>query len=458
MKKIFLVIGAVSVLMAGLVSCQDTTSNVGSSLVEDDVEIIVATSFTLEGQSVINDRVQSRTTTQLIGRLEAKGFGNLSSEVVTQFMPGLVLDTDNFTENEIDSVKLVMQMSKGAFTGDSLVPMGLKVYPLTHVLENPIYSDFHPSDYYDAADLWGSTVYSASAIGESDSIRALSTRNIEVMLPLDFGKRLYRQYVDNPSTFSTPSTFAQWFPGLYISNSFGRGRVTRIDKTYITMFYHVDGVSEATGNDTIYRYANTLLAVTPEIITNNDIAYDIDSRLKTRVADGQSLIVAPVGYDVEVRFPGREIVDYYRSSGSGIALVNALSMEIPVEAIDNDYGIEPPQTILMVKKSEVDNFFATNSIYDNVNSFVATYDSSTGSYTFSDMRNYILKLLEKEKITDDDVDFVLTPVNIVTETSSSYYSTSSVVTSVAPYITMPVMGRLMLDKAEIKFTFSKQSV
>lgn len=41
-------------------------------------------------------------------------------------------------------MKFVMQMTNGCYTGDSVIPMGLKVYPLTKALPSPIYSNFDP--------------------------------------------------------------------------------------------------------------------------------------------------------------------------------------------------------------------------------------------------------------------------------------------------------------------------
>ena len=74
------------------------------------------------------------------------------------------------------------------------------------------------------------------------------------------------------------------------------------------------------------------------------------------------------------------------------------------------------------------------------------------------MRNYILSMLDKETLAADDYTFTITPVDVVTETSSSGYYTQSYITGINPYVSTPAMGRLLFDKAKIKVTFSKQSV
>ncbi len=456
MKRTVYLLGLVALLVVAVSSCDDVTTTVGSSLVEDRVEVVIDSSFTLTGRSVANRRVQSRTITQLLGRIEAQGYGDLSSTVVTQFMPGIALDTDRFSADNIDSVKLFMQMSNGAYVGDSVMPMGVKVYPLTQTLPSPIYSDFDPSDYYDASDCWGSAIYTATAIGAGDSVRNLAMRSIEVRLPRKLGVDIYNEYKRDPATFQNPQAFARFFPGLYITNSFGNGRVTRIDKSFITMYYHVDGRSETTGRDTTYRYSNSYLAVTPEVITNNNIRYTISPMLTERVDRGEALVVSPTGYDVELTLPARELVAYYHTHAGAISLINSLSVKIPAERIANDYSIQPPATLLMVKKSKADEFFAKNMIPDGVESFYATYSGTTGVYHFSDMRGYMQAMVDKgeSNITDDDLEFVLIPVNVVTE----YVSSTAVVTGITPYITTPSMCRLLIDKAKVTLSFSKQDV
>uniref|UniRef100_UPI00338F754D DUF4270 family protein n=1 Tax=Paramuribaculum intestinale TaxID=2094151 RepID=UPI00338F754D len=162
--------------------------------------------------------------------------------------------------------------------------------------------------------------------------------------------------------------------------------------------------------------------------------------------------------EVTLTMPTRQLIDSYRNGAGSLSVLNSLSMSIPAETITNDYGIEPPENILMVLASEKDKFFAENKINDNKTSFVATYNATTNSYNFSDMRAYLSSMLEKDEITADDYTFVLTAVNIDSEsTSNSYYQTSvTYVTTISPYVTKPAMVKLDLDNAKIKLTYTRQ--
>ena len=53
-------------------SCEESVSQAGSSLVEDEVEIVEDSSFEVKGMSDPNDAVRSRTILQLLGRLSAE--------------------------------------------------------------------------------------------------------------------------------------------------------------------------------------------------------------------------------------------------------------------------------------------------------------------------------------------------------------------------------------------------
>ncbi len=453
--------------MASVTSCEEDSST-GSSLVQDEVEIIMDSTFTVTGRPVSNDLVQSRTVLQLLGSLKAEGYGTLTSDVVCQYMPASVIDTFGVKAEYIDSVKLILTMYKDGFAGDSIAPMGLKVYELNRQLPSPIYSDFDPTGYYDSANPIASASYSGLIDG-ADHVAADESGNIYkdimVTLPKEFGVRLFNRYKESPNTFSTPQAFAEWFPGFYIANSFGSGRVTRISSNMVNVYYRsVHKIADTTNpRDTTLYHVGSYLAVTPEVLTNNNISYTMSPDLKEMADNGETVIVGPTGYDVEFTFPAREILQRYNEDSGALAVINSLTFSVPVKDIENNYGLTPPPYILMVKKSDKDKFFAKSQVNDNLSSFYASYNSVTRSYSFSSMREYIIDLLKKGEVTDEDVEFVICPVlvsflNTATGMYSYYSTQSTVVGAITPYVTEPVMAVLDLENAKVDFTFSKQTV
>lgn len=451
-----------SIALLTLSACDNTSQNIGSSLVQEDSEVVICNDFSVTGHSQLNRRIESRTITQLLGDIHAEGYGNFSSDFVCQFMPAVKLDTDGVTEENIDSIKLLLNYHNGAYVGDSIAPMGLEVYRLNRPLPTPIYSTFDPAEYCDLSEApLGKTVYVGNALGRTDSIQALSFRSIEVKLPVQLARDLFTLYKNNPGAYALPTTFAKYFPGIYVRNSYGAGRVTQIENTLMVMYYHTD-ITDAEGKPAIKRYEGRYFTVTPEVVSNNNIKFVMSPQLQARINAGEEIIVAPVGRDVQLTFPITDVIDFYNANRGSISVVNTLAMQIPAEVIANDYGIEPPSSLLMVLEKDRDSFFLDNSLPDNKKSFLAEYNAGDHIYNFSSLREYLLELLNKypdpTQIPAEEYTFCLTPVSLTTEQNSNGYQNSVYVSAVTPYIGKPAMVRLNLADAKITFQFSKQTL
>lgn len=442
-----------------LFSCGDTDS-IGSSLMQSENTIIIEDGFTLTGHSVENDKVQSRTAMMLLGSIDAEEYGHFESDFVTQFMPVAKIDTTLTSAAAIDSVKLKMMFAPGNFVGDSIIPMGLEVYRLTADLKAPIFSDFDPSDYYDHSKVIGSAIYDASDLELTDSLKELDHRDIYVDLPLELGTELFNLYQTKPEVYNDPQAFAKKFPGIYVRNSYGAGRVTQIGAAILQLYYHYD-TTTSEGNDTTYNYIGSFYSATPEVLSNNNIAYEIASSLEEKVAEGQQLIVAPAGLDVEMTFPLLDVINYYHQNSGTLSVINNLTLSIPATDISNEYGIDPPAQLLMVLKKDKDDFFANSEVTNGITSFYAEFSDETDTYDFSSLRNYLLDALQREgELTEEDFTFILTPVTVDSETVYDSYSGGYqvYVKSIVPYVQQPAMARLRLDNAKVVLTFTDQRI
>lgn len=457
-SRIFPALAGCLLVLSGLLmgSCKET-SNIGGSLVQEQLMVVVDSAYTVSGHSVALTAVRSRTTDQLLGSINVPGYGQLSSSVVTQFLSATTLDS-TFTAADLDSIVLNLQYAVGGFIGDSVAPMGLSIYELTRALPSPIFSNFDPAGYYKSTPM-ARVVYNASTM-ESDSLKSLLVRSIRVKLPREFGQELYRAYEEHPEYYSTPELFnTHVFPGFYLANSFGSGRMTLVQRTTMRMYLrHISEAADGT-RDTVSG-THDYYMVTPEVLSNNNLDYTIDPALTAKAEGGAALMVAPCGYETELVFPTREVIASYRNAPGDIKLVNSLSFSIPTDSIANDYQVGIPPYALLVRKDKRDEFFANNNLPDNISSFYASYDSTTKQYSFSSMRGYLMEMLSKETVTEDDCTFILCPVTVNFEqtTNTSYYgTTSSVESSVVPYVMSPAMVELRLDKSKINFTYSLQS-
>ena len=451
MKYTFLSLITILVLFCSL-SCNET-SNIGITLMDENVSIYVDSNYTVTGRTVETPVVQSRTLSQLIGAINAPGYGTIHSDFVSQFMSSTAIDTVNMTAENIDSVKMFLQMERNAFVGDSLVPMYLDVYRITKDLPYPIYTDFNPEGYYDATAPLASAIYTASTFNEPDSIKELESIYVQLKLPTEIAREIFLSYKKNPAAFLEPDIFTkEVFKGVYVRSSYGSGRISDFSLNSMRFYYHKDSVSETTNNDTIIQYYGDYLAATPEVIVNNNVNYTPAKEILDMVAANEKIIIAPAGYEIEFEFPAKEIIANYDKYKDDLRVVNTLTFEIPVDTIGNKFNISAPPYVLMVLKNKKDEFFANNKLADNITSFYATYDSTNGRYYFSGMRDYLLNLLTKEEISADDYTFVLTPVQIESELDA--YSSSYVVSRIIPYVSSPAMAKILLEDAKIIFTYS----
>lgn len=455
------VLSALAIVALLLTSC-DNSPSIGSSITADTVEIVTVSDFTVTGSTMPNNKVQSRTVIELLGAINADEYGSLYSDFVTQFMPSAQIETEGVV---IDGLTLRMAIPKTAgIVGDSLAPMGLEVYELNRDLQYPIYSNFGEdvSNYYDSSNPIASKTYTFTTAGQSDSIQALSYVEISVPMPLELANRLFDIYKENQENYLIPERFAQKFPGIYVRSNFGNGRVSKIGATIMTMDYHVNDVNDE-GKDTTYYYSGNYYAVSPEIITNNNINFEMSQSLKERYDNGENLLVAPIGLDMEIQFPINDILNNYIDNSGLISVVNGLAFTLPVEEIENEHGIAPPPYILMVRSDKKDEFFAKNQITDNLTSFLGTYNSTYNRYEFPDMRAYLVDQINKGAASPSEYTYTLTPVTVNTETnaSSSYYyygTTSTTVSSIVPYVETPAMAKILLDEAKIVLSYSKQTL
>ena len=447
------------------VSCTDDT--IGSSLIDTRSAIIEDSAFSITGKSVANTRLLARTSTQLLGVIRSAGYGTLSSQVVTEFMPSTMIDTMGVTADMIDSCKLVLRIPQNGFTGDKETPMQMSVYRLKKQLPSPLYSDFDPRDYYDASGLLGVAPYSpqsaTTAYSTQNSQNTTAYLETYVPIPVSLAREIFKEFKENPETFNTPSAFSAFFPGMYITNTFGSGRMMNFSNTELKVFYRkhmttLEGAdSIAEGQERVY------MAASPEALSDNIFSLQVDSDVQERIDEGQAIVMAPAGYEVQVQFPIQDIIDRFeKGAGENLAMLNSMTLTLPVELISNENGIVPPKHLLMVKTSKKDQFIAGDSLTNNKDSFYATYDAETKTYVFSGLRAYVLNIINKQGgiATDDDVNFTITPVDVATyTTTASYYTTSTtIVTKISPMVSAPAIVRLRLKDAKIKIIYNKQLV
>ena len=459
--------------VALLASCSDDTSKIGPELTTDDTSITLdSISYNLETKAVAYDNFDSRTGNLMLGSLDVKEYGSLNCSFVSRLISVTKLNVPDslLLPERVDSCKLRLAIARGDLTGDSLTPQKIAAYRLTKQLPAGITNQFNPDGYYDPAKPLGNRAYTTSLISDSDSAFLNIGKNYSaffVDLPIDkaLGKEIFTQYKEHPEIFQWPQTFAQYFPGIYVNPVFGKGCVANVQQILLAVYYHyLTEKTTITEGDTIKKQVHTAALVypfssAPEVLSSNNISYKVSDYIKNLVASGDNVITTPGGYLMKIKFPAQDLVNRYNNGDRNLSMVNDLIFSIPAEVIGNEYGIEATPNLLLIKSSEMEDFFANNKLPDNKTSFTATYNSVGKKYTFTSMRQYILDMIAKGTVSEEDCDFTIVPVDITSETETGYYGNSTTyVTKCTPYTSKPTMTRLHTEDALAVFSFSSQYI
>lgn len=484
--KIKSLIFAALLPLVALCACEDETSPIGNSLVADQVSITVDTlELKLNASSVFEDNFDSRTQTKMLGRINVPEYGSLNCSFITQLLSVSKLNVpdsikskflehlkDPSKDNPVDSMRMLVVVPRGSLTGDSLAPQQLTAYGLKDKIPSDINSTTNLSGLYDNSTKLGSKSYTLSALAMNDSLFQLQNYiTIPVMMPDRLTQKVFKDYCNNPEWFAWPSYIDHYpdFKGVYVEQNFGNGCVGLVSTVrFYTYWHYMAQVYQKKDDDSDeYEYVPTLtrdsvclFASQPEVLSANHIKYEKSDYLQNLADNGKAIITTPGGYHVDITFPAQDIINNYEGQLQSMAVISKLTFEIPAEAIENEYGLDVAPHLLMVKESEREAFFRENKVPDGKTSFYAPYNSTTKSYTFSGMRDYIMELIAKggSSLTEADTKFSLVPVIVSTEDVSSYSSSATYVTRCAQYIGRPTMTELDTDHAIICFTFTQQTL
>lgn len=451
-------------------SCEDETSKIGPSIAPGEVNITIdSITYDINASVKESDIFDSRSGNLLLGNLEIPEYGKLNCSFVTRLMcaPKLNVPDSLFFPERVDSCKFMMTVVRGNLTGDSLSPQKVAVYMLNKQLPSDINNLFDPTGYYDPSNPMGSRSFIVSNIAGTDTAY-IKRKYVSIDVPLGekFGKEIFEKYKNEPEIFQWPQTLAEYIPGFFVNQTFGKGCVVNISEAFVAVYYHKKvEVKTIVDKDTTIKVVNQRdsvlpFTISPEVLSSNKVTYNISEFLRQRIDDGETILTTPSGFSVNFKFPAAELIERYESMNKNLSTISELLFSIPAESIDNNMGIGYAPNLLMIKTKDVEDFFAKNKIPDGLSSFTATYNSVSKKYQFSSLRNYITSLIKKGEIEEEDVDFTIIPVDISYEEVGNNYtgSSSTYVTKCVPYALKPTVTKLDTKNTLIVFSFSSQII
>ncbi len=443
MKNRLFILG-VGLGLAILGGCNDELSEVGSSIQPDgDKSFVYVDSFQLSAKTVLMDSVYARTTSGLLGEIYDPLYGNIKSDYLCQFYCPENYQFQNTPLNGvIDSMDLRIFYS--SWVGDSLTPMQVTVYPISTVPERNFYTNVDPEKYCDMQTVLGQKMYTAYDVTISDSVRngltsTTYTPVVRVKLPTEIGQDFYNETVNNPGSFENQDAFNQYFPGLYITNTFGSGNLLTVYQTSFFIYYRYT-VEGSAGQDSIVN-GREQFNVTREVIQLNHVA---NANLEPLLLPDEkyTYMRTPAGVYTELTLPITEIKETV-----GSRFLNNLPLTLHAMPQENwDYAFEPPSYLLLLPTDSVKGFFEQNKVENNETAFLSgIYDSSTRTYTFGNISNLIKYQLENAP--DEDLQVSVIPVS--RETQSDSYSGTEYTVTLSNYM-LPSGVKIVKDNDYMK--------
>ena len=404
-------------------ACNDTVGRVGLGIQPEGDKInVFDTTVLVSARTIEVDSVYAKTPNGLLGEFYDPAYGSVKSGYICQYYPSIGFPyLDSIKEDKIDSVRLNIYYS--SYIGDSLAPMEVTVYPVVKALEKNYYTNAKPEDYCDMDHPLAKYAYTARNMNISDSVLQASSyyRYISIPMPVKLGEDYLKAVKD--STIKTLDDFLSFFPGTYITTTFGTGSMLPVDVSEIVLYYTRETkLQDVNGKDSLgYVVSGASFTVTKEVIQLNKFENKNPAFLTEDNPDS-TFLKSPAGIYTELTIPIKEIV-------KGIGKKQFSSVALSLTAYppnDWTYSLQFPGTsssmvpsltdnttgysskLLLIEPDSVTNFFEMKKVADNQTSFTTTFNPSTYTYDFSNISNVVQNAINNAP--DKDLKLWLIPV------------------------------------------------
>ena len=352
--------------------CDDNTGTLGMSMLPDSDGIsATTTTFDVTTKSLLAEKVYAKTSTGYVGKFTdpaPEGFGSYEASFLTELNC-----TDDFKFPAVyDPEKHV-----GTMAGDTVVSAQL-------------------------------TIYYSSWFGDSDSNgNSLFYPNVTLPLSKQFGNELLqlnRAYQRGENDFfkNSEKFIDNVLKGVYIKTDYGDGTILYVDRVDLQMqfrFHYVDSLgvklTKKDGKDSLYYSTATVFASTKEVIQANKFESS-EELIKKANETGWSYLKSPAGIFTEATLPYDKI--HEELSNDTLNAVKLTFTNYNQESNKYKFSMSAPETVLLLRKKDMDSFFVNNELANNVTSFVATHNSiETNQYTFMNIARLVSACINEKK-------------------------------------------------------------
>lgn len=450
-------IAALALAAITLAACDTTTDGIGSSLADDrDGVEITAASFSVASRSIVADSVLSRNTTGYLGKVrdpETNAYitGDFMSQFnclenfgfPTQSTLRTITANGDTIKGRINADSCEIRLFYTQFYGDSTQVMKLTAYEMGKTMnENQkYYSNFSPLEngFVRANGIHKDKAYTLIDYNLPEDTRYSNDYTPYITVKLNdpytdedgktynnFGTYIMQKYYDNPSNFKDAFNFRNnVVPGFFFKLKSGLGSMAYITQSQLDVFFHHEA------NDTTFEDAAVFWG-TEEVLQTTTITNDRQTMNKLANDESCTYLKTPAGIFTELTLPVDDIIKGHEGD-------TITSAKLVLQRLNNKttspYAFDVPQTILMIPEDSLYSFFENSDIYNNKNSFVASWAYSVrnnnfnNSYTFGNIAGMITSMYNSDRKSPAWNKVVIVPVKVSTTSTSSGSTTVTMITN-----------------------------
>ena len=419
-----------------LSSCDDTTNEIGTSLIHDMDHLDVTTdTFKVSSRTLVADSVYSRSTYGYLGTIRDPETGNIiTGNFMTQFYT-LEEYANSFpvadsiasrVDGKIIADSCEIRLFFSNFYGDSLSTMKVTAHEMGKpMLENQrYYSNFDPmkEGYVRQGGIKQEKAYTLADQSVSKETRYSDTYTSNIRIPLNDaytdkdGNQYnnYGSYIIN-SMYKDKSNFADQLkfiknvvPGFYFESTGGLGSMAYIFTSKLIVYFRV--ISEDSIYNALIEFGGTEEVLQTTKIENNKEYF------QTLAADNScTYLKTPAGLFTELTLPVDDIMRGHDSDS-----LSAAKLVIPRinDTSQSDYNLPAPSQLLLIPKDSLYSFFENSRIINNRTSYLASSPSTTGNntYLYSNIAT-LISAMNKNRQSENWNKVVLVPVDVTTSSS-----------------------------------------
>lgn len=423
-------------LAATLFSCDDTTTGIGDFVSDVDKISALADSYKVTSKTEILESVYSRTNKAYLGKYTDPDFGLFTTDFIAQIN---CPENFRFPDSIIGIDETTLELCYSSYYGDSLATLNVQVDTLNTYINDDgkdkslYYTSYDPKLYYNTnTKPLAEKSYAAVDYSVSDSTRYDSDyyKNVSIDLGENFCNFVYDKYNENDhSNFKDSYSFINnVLKGFYVHTNQGEGSILYISDIWLRFKICKELRRPSTGAIDSLAYQYIRFSATKEVFMSTRLE-NSDKLKELAKNDKYTYLKTPAGLCTEVTLPLQEMYDDHKND-----TLNSVTMSIKkYKDAGENTGLSPykmgiPKNVLLLRKSELKDFFEQNKTYDNKTSFLGTYDSSTNSYTFSKLNRLISSIFsEIRNNTEKDENWnkiLLVPVSTETDAEGNIIGVS----------------------------------